>query len=165
MKNSIDIYNRFCFTGKNFCSALIEKSVMYYSTFYMRVLFIIIYSHPMPTIFVLLRFVFNLIPFDISWSSCNIDSNSWLCMLHFHAVSWDTAYQFLHQKLVSKTSKNVEIIKFKTFLFTENDCTQGCFSCFWIWQPWCCNLVTESSIVKLDIFEFIHTHNGLTCNC
>lgn len=42
---------------------------------------------------------------------------------------------------------------------------RGCFLCFGIWQPWYCNLITDSSIVKLDIFELICTQNVFKYEC
>ena len=39
---------------------------------------------------------------------------------------------------------------------------EGCLLYFGIWQPQCCNLSTDSSIIKPDIFEVISTQNVLT---
>ena len=38
---------------------------------------------------------------------------------------------------------------------------EGCLLYFGIWQPQCCNLPTDSSVVKLDIFKVIRAQNVL----
>ena len=48
------------------------------------------------------------------------------------------------------------------FINLEKYLYEDCLFYFGIWQPQCCNLPTDSSIVKLDIFEVICTQNVLT---
>ena len=38
---------------------------------------------------------------------------------------------------------------------------EGCLLYFGIWQTWCCNLPTDNTIVKFDIFEIIRTQMKL----
>lgn len=48
---------------------------------------------------------------------------------------------------------------YDTLFNNENGCyyKRGCLLCFGIWEAWCCNLATDSSILQLDFFELIQT--------